>query len=237
MVGGPTRLHWAIALASLVGGIGGSFLAASIYSLGGSAIYGGGPLLLAGTAALYVCFSVGAVLGASGGAIVAFVVGRGGRARLGAFAGSLGGILLGALVGVEAETIAQSWVNSFSGSPSLGALVGALIAGLVAGVSAGGVTRFFADPRVPTTRGGTFAALLGAVLGMLGGLGGGVAGGYLAEAPLSCPNGYYANPFIPLGCSAGVTQEFLILGLWAGAIVGAASALATHRVLRSLDRP
>jgi hypothetical protein len=65
----PSRASWAIALATLVGGIGGTFLAGSGPALG-ITIEGRYPLL-GGSAAIYAGFALAAVLCPAAAAVVA----------------------------------------------------------------------------------------------------------------------------------------------------------------------
>lgn len=232
MESGPSRTYWAIALATLVGGLVGSFVAPSMISLGISPE--GNLPLLAGGAAIYAGSLMGALLGAAGAAMTAFFVAQKRGPRIAAITGSVAGIAVGVAVGFFSEPLAVAWVHAFSGNPLEGALVAGAIAGGYAGVALVATTRIFwkANPRV--IREGGFLALLGSVLGLLAGMGGAGIGATLAQSVVACPNGYYENPFTPSGCVPGILQGSLLFGLWAGAITGALAALVTALVLSRL---
>jgi hypothetical protein len=226
MQGAPARVHWAVALAALVGGVLGSFVGAStaIYSYGSQPIAGG-------DAAIYVGSLAGAVVGASVAAAIALGVGRSGRAALGAVAGSVGGVVAGALVGYYAEGIAQWWISTYGGNALEGALVGGAIAGGYVGVAFGAVLSGLRKSGTPIRRVVQFAGLAGALAGMFAGMGGGSIGATLAQAASVCPNGYTSTPAVVSGCSAGILQGALLIGLWVGAILGAVGGLATAEIL------
>ncbi|MGA9839940.1 MAG: hypothetical protein WBE40_02705 [Thermoplasmata archaeon] len=235
MTSRPAGVHWAVALAALVGGVAGSFVALSIAALG--PVVNGSLPLLAGGAAIYVGSLLGASLGASIAAITAFAIGRKGNPRLAAISGSFAGIVVGVLVGLLSEGLARSWVNAFSVNPLEGALVGGAIAGGFAGVAAAGMLRIFGNPGSEISREGRFAALLGSVLGVFAGMGGASIGATLAQSVVACPNGYYANSYQPAGCVPGILQGALLIGLWAGAILGALGGFAAAFVLSRLGGP
>jgi MFS family permease len=228
----PTRVHWAVALAALVGGIAGSFVAPSMDSLGVSTE--GSLPLLAGGAAIYAASLIGALLGATVGAVTAFAIGRKRRQGVAAIAGSVAGIAIGVAVGYFSEGLAQAWVNAFSGNPLEGALVGGAIAGGFAGVAAAAILRVFRNLGTLVGREGSFTALSGSVLGLLAGMGGASIGATLAQSVSECPNGYYVNPYTPSSCVPGILQGSLLFGLWAGAITGAVGALVAASALSRL---
>jgi hypothetical protein len=234
MATGPTSVHWAVAFAALVGGVVGSFVAASMDSVGLSTE--GSLPLLAGDAAIYVAFLMGALLGASVGALTAFAIGRQRRQRIAAVAGSVAGIAAGLITGYLSELLASVWINAFSGNPLEGALVGGAIAGGLAGVAVAAVLRLFPDTGVGNSANGRFAALLGSVAGALAGMGGASVGATLAQSVLVCPNGYSVYPYVSSGCSAGILQGSLLFGIWAGAVTGAVGALVCATVLRRINR-
>jgi hypothetical protein len=230
--GRPTRLHWAVGLAALVGGEAGAFLAASLNTLALSTE--GSRPLLAGGAAIYVGSLLGAVVGAAIAALVAFGVGRAGYEVTAAIGGSLTGLLGAGLVGYYSEPLAQAWINAFSGDPLAGALAGGAIAAGFAGVGAVAVLRALSPPASPGRRRASFAALIGSVAGFLVGIGGASIGSTLAESVSPCPNGYYGNPFTPGPCVPGLLQGSLLVGMWVGAVVGAATAVLASVVLARL---
>jgi hypothetical protein len=228
----PSRTQWAVALAALVGGVAGSFVAPSMDSLGVSTE--GSLPVLAGGAAIYVASLLGALLGATAGASTAFAIGRRRHQAAAATLGSLAGIVVGMVVGYCSEGLAQAWINAFSGNPLEGALVGGAIGGGFAGVAAAAALRVFRSSGAPSSRERTFAALVGTIAGLLTGMGGASIGATLAESVLVCPNGYYTNPSTLPGCVVGILQGALLLGIWAGAVCGAIAALATAFVLSRL---
>jgi hypothetical protein len=232
MEGGPARVHWAVALAALVGGIAGSFVAPSMDSLGISTE--GSLPLLGGVAAIYAASLAGALLGTTTGAATAFAIGRKHHERIAAIAGSVVGIAVGVVAGYYSEGLAQGWVNAFSGTPTEGALVGGAIAGGMAGVAAAATLRVFRNLGGGTRHEGSFAPLLGSVLGLFAGMGGASIGATLAQSVVVCPSGYSANPDVLGGCAPGILQGSLLVGLWAGAITGAIGALVTASVLSRL---
>jgi hypothetical protein len=230
----PGRAHWAIALAALVGAVAGSFLAASMDTAGISTE--GSLPLLAGGPAIFVASLAGALLGAAGGALTAFWIGRASRKGVAAVAGSAAGIAVGAIVGYLSEILARAWITAFSGNPLEGAVVGGAIAGGYAGVAVAAMLRVFGDPDPHGHSDRRFAALLGSLLGLLAGAGGGSIGATLAQSVLVCPNGYYAYPFVPAGCNAGILQGAILFGIWGGAVAGAFGALVAAYVLPRLSR-
>jgi len=230
----PARVHWAVALAALVGGVTGSFIASSMDSLGISTE--GSLPLLGGGAAIYTASLVGALLGATVGSVIAFTIARNGSHRIAAISGSVAGTVSGAVVGYFSEGLAQAWINAFSGNPLEGALVGGAIAGGFAGTAGAASLRTFRSLGARTGRERGFTALLGGLLGLLGGIGGASIGASLAQSVLACPNGYSANPYTPSGCASGILQGSLLLGLWAGAITGAVGAVLTAYALSVLGR-
>ena len=229
----PSRGVWAVSLAALVGGVGGSFLAGSMDSLGLTT--GGQYPLLAGDAELYTAFALGALLGPGVAAVAAYVLARAGHVIVAAVGGSMLGLLAGGLVGAFAENAAVWWTSEFSSNPYEGAAVGALIAGAAGGLAIVSVFRAGrpAGSPAPSLR---FAGLLGSIAGLLAGVGGGGVGFSLAESTKVCPNGYSGYPAAPPpNCFAGVGQGSLILGVWFGAAAGALGALATAWVLSRVD--
>lgn len=232
MASSPSRTHWAIGLATLVGGLGGSFVAPSMVSLGISTT--GNLALLAGGAAIYVGSLMGALLGAAAAAVTSFILARWRGQRIAAIAGSVAGIGTGVVVGFFSENLAGAWVSAFSGNPLEGALVGGAIAGGVAGIAMVALLRVFRNVGARVSREGKLLALLGSILGLLAGMGGASIGATLAQSVVACPNGYYAHPFTPSGCVPGILQGSLLFGLWAGAITGAVGALVTASVLSRL---
>ncbi len=231
---GSGRLRWSVALAAFVGGVGGSFLAGVLYSIGATpfdlASIGARPVL-AGEAALFVDFALGTPAGVSVGALVAFVVGRGGWERTGAVIGSVFGLIAAASVALAAPWIAVAWIDGFSSDPLEAAVVGGAIAGVFAGGIAAALQR---TPRVvdPGARRPTaLAAIVGSIAGLLAGVLGGGLGAMFAQSTSVCPNGYYVNPNTGAACPPGLVPGALIYGAWAGAVAGALAALAVDAVL------
>ena len=228
----PARVHWAVALAALVGAVGGSFLAASIaiYS------YGSQPIL-AGEGAIYLGSAVGAAVGAAAAALPAFVLGRSGWPQAGALLGAVVGVGAGGAMGLVSEGWAQGWVTAFASNALAGALVGAGIAGALAGVTAAAFLRILRRSGTPVKRLVQFAGLIGSVAGLFAGIGGASVGVTLAQAATVCPNGYYTNPYTPSGCVPGVLAGSLLVGIWVGALMGAIGAMVTAEILGLLPAP
>jgi hypothetical protein len=219
-------------MAALVGTVGGSFLAASV------AIYTVGPApLLAGGASIFVGSLLGALVGAAGGALPAFVLGRAGWPRGGAFLGAIVGIGTGGAMGFLSEGTAQAWVNAFSGNALAGALVGGGIAGALVGIAVASSLRVLRRSGTPVKRAVQFAGLVGSLAGAFAGIGGAGIGASLAQAASVCPNGYFGNPYTPSGCVPGLLQGALLIGIWIGALMGAIGAMATAEVLGLLPAP
>jgi hypothetical protein len=110
------------------------------------------------------------------------------------------------------------------------------IAGAFAGAAGAAALRVLRNDGAPRRAELQFSALLGSILGLFSGLGGGVAGGTLAESVLVCPNGYFANPFTPSGCAAGILPGAPLFGMWTGAVAGAIVAILTVFALSRLKR-
>ena len=227
VAGPPSRRAWAVALASWAGGVVGSFVAPSMDSLGIST--GGSTPLLGGSAALFAAFALGAAVGSTTGALVAFLVGRRGHERIAAASGAGAGIVLSVVAGYLSEIVAEWWAGTFFQYPLSAGLVGGALAGGFAGVAAVALLRGLrsSGPKFPKER--RFATLSGSVAGLWAGLGGGALGEYLALA--KCPEyaAGYGGPVVLAGC--GFTQGAIALGAWAGAAVGALSAFLTALVL------
>lgn len=234
MEGSPLRLHWAVALASLVGGSAGSFVVASVETLG-PPVTGNLPLL-GGIDAIFVASLLGALVGMSSAALVAYRVGRTGREGLAAVVGSASGILAGVVIGFVSESVAVRWVDAFSTKPLAAALVGGAFAGGFAGVAVAASLWALWGRGLRVLGTEIFAALVGGALGMLAGMGGANIGATLAQSATACANGYYANPGTGGACVPGLLQGALLVGIWVGAVAGTLAALATARVL-TLARP
>jgi len=237
VAGDRTRLRWAVALAALVGGAGGSFLGLTLWSWGLTPT--GPDPILGGDAAFTVNFVLGVVAGTGVGALAAYLVGRSGRERAGALIGSASGLVGAATVVQASPTLAVDWINAFGGNPTEAGVVGGAIAGALAGVAVGAVLLVVTSQLPRTPRLPSFAALLGSVAGLVAGTAGGGLASALAEAASVCPNGPSSFPLQPPGeCSVGVTTEMgVFVGAWAGAVAGAIFAGAVALVLRRWTRP
>lgn len=229
---GPSRTSWAVGLAALVGGVGGSFLA-GLSGMFGTTVPTNHPLL-GGSAAIYTGFALGAVLAPAVAAAIAYLVARLLPASAAATAGAVAGIVTGSVVSIYAEQAARWWVSEFGANPFVGAVAGAL----VAGVAAGGAIVAAVQAGARGTRGIPlrFAGLIGAVAGLMAGVGGAGVGFTLAESESVCPNGYSGLPAPPPpNCWSGVGQGSLVLGIWFGAAAGVLGAVAVTLLFRLLS--
>lgn len=214
--------------------MGGSFAAPSIDSLFGTPPGGTTPLLDGG-AAIFAAIALGAAVGSTAGALVAFSVGRRGHERVAAALGAVAGIVLAAVAGYFSQNAADWWAGAFFQYPLSAGLVGGGIAGGFAGVAAVALLRGLrsSEPRFRGER--RFATLSGSVAGLWAGLGGGALGQYLALAKCAEYGGGYPGPYILAGC--GFTQGAIVFGAWAGAAVGALSAFLAVLVLSRRRAP
>ncbi len=211
----------------------GSLVAPSMDSLGISTE--GSTPLLGGSAALFAAFALGAAVGSTAGALVAYSVGRRGHERVAAALGAVAGIALSAAAGYFSEIVAEWWAGTFFQAPLSAGLVGGGIAGGFAGVAAVALLRGLRspEPRYPKER--RFATLSGSVAGLWAGLGGGALGEYLALAKCSEYGGPFAGPAVLAGCD--FTQGAVAFGAWSGAAVGALSAYIAAFALSRTGAP
>lgn len=229
------RLRWAAGTAALVGAAGGSVLAVSLRSLGLTPT--GAAPLLAGDAAAFVDAVLGAAVGAFVAALVTLVVGWNGGETAAGVIGALAGLVGAAVVAEAGPSIAQVWTDAFSSNPLAAGLVGGALAGALAGAAVGSILRPLAPAQGPEPQPRKLAALMGSVAGLLSGLGGGSLGSSLAQSVRVCPNGYYGNPPVPPGqCSVGISPSAVLVGGWAGAVVGALLAAGVAALLAFLSR-
>lgn len=221
-------------LATWVGGVAGSFVAPSMDSLGISTE--GSHPLLGGSAAIYVAFVLGGMLGSAAAAFVAYGAGRHGHERRATLLGGLAGIALAALAGYFSENVAEGWANAFFQLPFTAALVAGAIAGSFAGGAAAAVVRVYRPSGPPFSKERRFATLVGSLFGLWAGFGGGVLGAYLsfAKCPYNVSAGVFGTVVTP-GCD--FTQGSVAIGAWAGGAAGALSALLVAAVLLRWSRP
>lgn len=227
MPGGLRRTHWAVALAAWVGGLVGSFVAASMDSLGISTE--GAQPLLGGSAAIYVAFVLGGMAGAATGAWVAFAAGRDGHEPRGALLGGAAAVGVAAVAGYFSEKVAEWWATTFFQEPLSAALAGGLIAGAAAGVASTALRRTVRPEGPPGSGERRFATLAGSLAGLLAGFGGGTLGSYLAQA--LCPGSTIGGPGPAVLSGCDFTQAAPLLGAWAGAAAGAVTGLAAGILL------
>lgn len=229
-----TRIHWAVAIAALVGAVGGSYVAPSMDSLGLSTT--GNTPLLAGAAAIYLASMLGAALGAAAGAVFAFAIVRVASARVAALVGSVVGLAVSALAGYFSGELSVAWVNSFAGNPLMAALAGGILAGGYAGVATAAALRLQPAGMESLGRRIGFSGLGGGLFGLLAGAGGGSIGVTLAQSITPCPNGYYIVPRQFARCAPGLLQGSLLVGMWAGAVTGAILAIVAAWLMARLAR-
>lgn len=188
--------------------------------------------LLGGSAAIYVAFVLGGVVGASAGALVAYLAGRAGHEGRAALLAAGTAIALSAVAGYYSEVVAEWWANQFFQAPLSAGVAGGALAGTCAGVAAVTVLRALRPPDLRDPMEGRFASLVGSLAGLWAGLGGGALGAYLALAKCFP---FYGGPVALAGCD--FTQGAVALGLWAGGASGALSAWIATLVLGAGKRP
>lgn len=192
--------------------------------------------LLGGSAAIYVAFVLGGMLGSTAAALVAYGAGRHGHERWATLLGALVGIALSGVAGYFSENVAEGWANAFFQLPMTAALVGGAIAGSFAGGAAAATVRVSRPTGPPYPKERRFATLVGSLFGLWAGFGGGILGAYLsfAKCPYNVSAGVFGTAVIS-GCD--FTQATVVIGAWAGGAAGALSALLVAAVLLRWARP